>query len=231
MTRPARWFIAIPADSLCAPIQTMLELTRLIQKIRVPVQFLLSTASNIPRARNSILNDLRQADPDALWQWVLWVDNDIVIPWDGHHAIAAAIERAWNDHVGWTAHYPMANGESVLMRARKPMENIHYSREELPSLPDWTPIGMTGFGMLFLQQPTRYVFHADVTGEDVHFWLEQPTLDIRYAKDIRIGHMKSITLDDRHDLRIVPAHHDWLADPNASDSLVKSDLVQSEVNR
>jgi hypothetical protein len=82
---------------------------------------------------------------------------------------------------------------------------MHYTREELAALPDWHPIGMTGFGLLFVRQPLHYVFHADVTGEDVHFWFENPQLDIRYAKQVRVGHMKSITLDDNHWLQMSPS--------------------------
>jgi len=214
MSKPDQYFIALPADTLCAPIQTMIELNRLVNRLQVPVQFLLSSASNIPRARNYILQQLRRAQPEADTCWTLWVDNDIVIPWNGHRVIATAIERAWDEGVGWTADYAMANGDSVLMRARHPAAHLHYTREELAALPDWHPIGMTGFGLLFFAQPTHYVFHADVTGEDVHFWLEHPEVDIRYARAVQVGHMKSITLDAQHQLHLVPTTTEWVQPPS-----------------
>ena len=46
----------------------------------------------------------------------------------------------------------------------------------------------------------EYVFHADRSGEDIYFWLENPRLHPCLAKQIRIQPRKTVLLEQRLDL-------------------------------
>lgn len=186
--------IAVPTHDMRAVIHTTLELAEVSHLLNRPIQFLVAEASNIPRGRNTIIQQLRAAMPEKTQAWILWVDSDIWIPEGTAPLIVDAIRWAETHQAGIVANYKMANGESVLMTSREPHLNRHYTAEEVLGLPDYTEIGMAGLGFAYLPQPLDYQFHADALGEDIHFWWDYPDLHIYFAKRIHLGHKKIVML-------------------------------------
>jgi hypothetical protein len=154
--------------------------------------------ANVCRGRNEVATGLRrQLGRDRAW--VLWVDDDILCTDGG--PVAAAIRRAWDDGVGWTAHYRMADGRSHMMAGRGETvgEAPNFTQDQVLALHDWAPVGMCGLGFCYLPLDLTYVWRADTLGEDVRFFLDtQP--DVRFAKGIEtngavgVRHLKSVLL-------------------------------------
>lgn len=183
--------VGMPTRDGQALIQTLHELIALGHTLRVPVHFLVGEAGNIPRSRNLVMEQARARSFGSRTAWILWIDSDILIPRGGNVMVAEAIRWSWETKNAWAASYRMANGQSVLMRDH---DGGHYTPEELASLPAWAPIAMSGLGCAFVQMDLDYVFHADVLGEDVHFFRDHPNLDLHYARDVRVNHRKVVTL-------------------------------------
>lgn len=177
-----------------AQITTLLELWMLGQELKRPVQLLVGEAGNIPRSRNKVMEELRKGVGDQGTAWVLWVDSDIIVPTGGHRVMAEAIRWSEATHMAWAANYRMGDGDNVLMRDRTGQGSHHFTPEELAELPAWSEIGMSGFGCCYLPMDVSYVFHADVLGEDVHFFLDHPELRLYYAKAISLKHKKTVAL-------------------------------------
>ena len=94
------------------------------------------------------------------------------------------------------ANYLMANGESVLIRERT-QDTRHYTQTEWEQLSNYAPIGMSGFGFVYLHHPLDYTFYADRVGEDIHFWWDHPSLELHAAKQIQLGACPLIRVSSR----------------------------------
>jgi hypothetical protein len=185
--------VGIPTRDGQAMIQTVLSLIQVGRQLDRPTAFFLSEASNIPRGRNLIVDQLRYRFPRQSTVRVLWIDADIWILPSVVKPIAEAIRWAEAHDTNITANYLMANGESVLLRERT-ADTKHYTHDEWEHLPDYAPIGMTGFGFLYLDHPLDYTFYADRIGEDIHFWWDHSTIELYLAKQIALGHKKTVML-------------------------------------
>ena len=104
--------------------------------------------------------------------------------------IVNAIRWADENDANVVANYPQADGTPTVALSRDLRAPLS-TKEQLEALPNYAEVGMAGFGFVYLNQPIHYVFHADVTGEDVNFWLDNPQIRIHLARDIRLGHQKS----------------------------------------
>ena len=62
-----------------AVVPSILELEYVSQLLQRPLQFVVSEASNIPRSRNVIIDQLRERLPNHNEVWLLWMDSDIEI--------------------------------------------------------------------------------------------------------------------------------------------------------
>jgi hypothetical protein len=175
-------------------VTSLIELINASVMMKRNIQVMMGQASNIPRARNLVMNQLRQAYPNQDHAWILWIDSDVLIPPGEHKHIVEAVQWAESTGKSWVANYKMSSNDNVLMSERKLMGAPHYTNEELDAMEPWAEVGMAGLGMAYLLMPTKYVFHADWAGEDIYFWLENPNLHIYYAKDIRLQHQKAMLL-------------------------------------
>ncbi len=201
--------VAIPTHDMRAVVPTIVELLAVGKHLQRRVHFLVMEASNIPRGRNMILHRLREQYPGDKFVPVLWVDSDIVLLSGQVDTIADAIRWADRFHRPIVANYPMADGRSMLIANAA---GDHYTEAELQALPNYADVMMAGFGFLYLpEQPLDYVFHADRTGEDIYFWLENRNLHPCLAKQIRIQHRKTVLLEQRLDL---------VEDPRKPDTMV-----------
>lgn len=169
------------------------ELTKISKHLDRPTRFSFAEFGNIPRSRNAVMNAVR----DGLQEddhYMLWWDTDIIIPPGSAEQIADMIK--WADgqpeDVAVTANYRMFNGQSVLMRSRVPGKGTHYTDEELEKMPNFSEIGMSGFGLIYLPIDSDYVWHADTHGEDIHYWWEHPNLPLYLDKRIDLLHQKTI---------------------------------------
>lgn len=189
--------VAIPTHDMRAVVPTIVELLAVGKHLNRRVHFLVMEASNIPRGRNMILQQLREQCPGSTTVPVLWVDSDIVLLSGQINTIADAIRWADESHRPIVANYPMADGRSMLIANAV---GDHYTEAELQALPNFANVMMAGFGFLYLDQPLEYLFHADRTGEDIYFWLENSHLHPCLAKQIRIQHRKTVLLEQRIDL-------------------------------
>lgn len=185
--------VCLPTRDGTAQIATILAtLTTLREAVGRPVRFHLGNLGNIPRSRNRCMRGYEQDfDGDPLW--ALWIDSDIYLHPDDAPAAAPYIARAEAEGVAFAAHYRQADGHSTLFRNRGPEEEA-LSEEEALALEDWSRLGVSGFGLLYAPMPRGYVFHADEMGEDVHFWLEHPDMELHFAKGIKIGHYRAVML-------------------------------------
>ena len=161
--------VAIPSQDGRAAIFILLELHEVSRFLDRSMVLVSGEASNIPRSRNAILDQVRTRYPDRETTWVLWVDSDIVVPRGSTVAIGEALRWAEAHQVGVVANYRMATGQNVVMVHRDPALNHHMTDAEWQALPDYAEVGMSGFGFAYLPQPLHYIFHADTTGEDIHF--------------------------------------------------------------
>lgn len=184
--------IALPTHDDRVVVQTLLELLKVGNVLGVSAHVFSSEASNIPRARNQVLAQIRQRFPNWENPWVLWVDSDIVVPMNGHQPILEAIRWAQAHRKIVIANYLMANGIPVVMRP----DGTHFTLEEIAALPDYSPIGLAGLGFAYLPQPLDYVFHADRVGEDVYLWRDHPEWSLHLAKNVRLGHRKTVLLTE-----------------------------------
>ena len=188
--------VAIPTRDGQAMIQTVLSLMQVGWQLERPTAFFISEASNIPRGRNIIVDQLRQRFPRQSTVRVLWIDADIWILPVVVKPIAEAIRWAEAHDTNIVANYLMANGESVLIRERT-QDTRHYTQNEWEQLPNYAPIGMSGFGFVYLHHPLDYTFYADRVGEDIHFWWDHPSLEVHAAKQIQLGACPLIRVSSR----------------------------------
>ena len=177
--------------------EMQVEVSDVGRLLRRPVRFFVSEGSNIPRSRNTVLEQLQRAYPDKETVRVLWLDSDIVI-FPGHSGIIGrTMKWAEEHHVCVVGNYRMASGGNVLMATRDQNAPVyhHYSDEELELLPKPYPgVGLAGLGFAYLEQPLAYRFYADAVGEDIHFWWDHAEMPIHWISDLRLGHRKSVLL-------------------------------------
>lgn len=187
-------YVGLPTRDGQGQIASLAELWMLGTYLKRTIHFLVGEAGNIPRSRNRVVEEARKHLPNAETAWILWVDSDIVLPPGAHRALGEAINWSEATQMAWAANYHMADGTNVTMKDRSITEAYHYTDAELAGLSEYAPIGMSGFGCCYLPINLNYVFHADVVGEDVHFFLDHPNLKIYYAKDINVKHKKLVAL-------------------------------------
>jgi hypothetical protein len=183
--------VAIPSHDGRAAIFTVLELRTVSEWLGRSIVVVSGEASNIPRSRNVILEQVREKYPDRTNRWMLWIDSDIVLLRQSVSAVVEAIRWAEAHHAGVVANYRMASGVNVLMAHP---DHHHLADDELQALPDYGEIAMAGLGFAYLNQPLSYMFHADATGEDIHFWRDNPGIHLHCAKQIHLGHKKAVLL-------------------------------------
>lgn len=187
-------YVGLPTRDGQAQIASMAELWMLGTYLKRTVHFLVGEAGNIPRSRNKVLEEARKNLPGVSRAWILWLDSDIVLPGGAHRAIGEALNWSEATQMAWAVNYRAADGTNVTMRERLSQSAHHFTDEELQTLPAYAEIGMSGFGCCYLPMDLNYVFHADVLGEDVHFFLDHPELKLYYAKDINVKHKKIVAL-------------------------------------
>lgn len=186
--------VAIPTPDLRAMVPSLVELGHVAQDLGRPLEVILGEASNIPRARNVALAQIRKQSAGETHRWMLWLDSDILIAPNTASIIAESITWAEGHQHAIVANYRMASGENVLMTTRNLATVRHYTDKELAELSEFDVIGMAGLGWVYLNQPLDYVFHADTYGEDVHFWWDHPEIGLHWAKRIKLGHKKTVLL-------------------------------------
>jgi hypothetical protein len=195
---PAPLNVAIPSHDGRAEVVTVVTLTRdLAEALSRPVHIYLGEASNIPRARNvcvrlveSVLGEAARSEP----LWLLWVDSDIRLAAGAAPHLAHYLARAEAERVAFAAPYRQANGRSTFFLRRARMAGPALEASAVQRLPDWSELGMCGFGLLYAPVEPGYVFHADDVGEDIHFWLDHPKLPLRCAQGVAIRHHKAVLL-------------------------------------
>lgn len=185
--------IGVPTANGMGLMTSVLALAGLHTVLERPVAFVQGEGGNIPRARNQVLQTI-QANLGPNPVDILWWDTDIRVADDQIPAVASMIRYGVDHQVSVSADYHMSTGETHLMKGnRTPGAGVHYSAEELAAMADWAPVGMAGFGLLFIpQMPVDYVFRADNVGEDVHWWWDHPDWPLVVAKSVIIHHRKAI---------------------------------------
>jgi len=195
MLRPeeSEIIVGIPTHDQRSLVLSILELTALSTLLHRRVQFVIGEGSNIPRSRNAVVEQIQRTQAGRATAWMLWLDSDILVPPGSAPIIAEAIRWAEVTHVAIVGNYRMSTGQSVLMDRRGP-DGVphHYTDAELAALPRPFPeVGLAGLGFTYCEQPLAYRFHADIVGEDTHFWWDHPELHIHWIPRLRLGHHKS----------------------------------------
>lgn len=188
--------MGIPSKDGTGNLSSFLTLLHVGQILPVDLRLAQGEGGNIPVARNVVLRFIRQQDPQATTVPVLWWDTDIGIASESLPALAAMIAYGDAHHCAMTANYRMATGHSTLMKGdRTPGAGHHYTDEEIAALPDRAPVGMSGFGLLYIPaMPLDYTFHADTIGEDVHWWWDHRDLPLMVDKNVKVAHHKLVWL-------------------------------------
>ncbi len=190
---PNPLMVAIPTHDSRTVVYTMIALTQLGNLVPGGIHIITAEGGNIPRTRNLCMDIIRHNDPKPADPcWVLWIDSDILVAPEMAPVIAEYINEAMVSHRPWLVNYNMADGRSTLMKDRTQYNARHYSTEELIALPDWAEVGMGGFGMAFLPMELGYQFKADISGEDIHYFLDHPDLTVHVAKKIILRHRKAV---------------------------------------
>jgi hypothetical protein len=187
-------YVGLPTRDGSGLITTMAELWMLGSYLKRTIHFLVGEAGNIPRSRNKVLEEGKRTSGGQQRLWILWIDSDIVLPSGGHRAVGDAINWSQATQMAWITNYKMADGGNTLIRDRVSAGAHHYTDAELQSLPEYAEVGLGGFGCCYLPVELDYVFHADVIGEDVHFFLDHPELKLYYAKSVQVKHKKLVVL-------------------------------------
>lgn len=194
---PRELWVLIPTGNGTSMTHTAIMMTEMAMSLPVPHGVYWVERSNIPRSRNALVHSVRNAvGPDRDRAWCLWVDSDILTPTETIPAIRDAIEWSWRTGIGWTAHYPMVNGDSHMIMTKDLPRDFkpNVKREDLDELPDGAKVPMCGFGLLFVPQDLRYDFYTDQWGEDVYYWHDHPEEHVEFRKDVWIQHHKLVYL-------------------------------------
>lgn len=194
---PHELWVLIPTRDCTSVTHTAIVLTELVMSLPVPHAVFWVERSNIPRARNALVQAVRErVGTERGRAWCLWIDSDIMVPTETIPALRAAIERSWQSGIGFTAHYSMTNGDSHMIMTKELPRDFepNVKRGALEDLLDGTLIPMCGFGCLFIPQDLRYDFRADQWGEDVYYWHDHPEEQVEYRKDVKVGHHKTVWL-------------------------------------
>lgn len=187
--------LGMPSRDGTGIVDSILTFQRMGPALERPVAFAQGEMGNIPRARNEVLRQVKLNIGEGTYP-MLWWDNDIKVPPAQLDAVNAMITYGLTHQVAVTANYRMANGLSVMMGGdRTPGSGAHYTDDELHAMDNWSSVGMTGFGLLFVPaMSTEYEFHSDRYGEDIHFWWDHKELPLVWAKDVNVYHRKSVWL-------------------------------------
>lgn len=192
MNTPSPFFIGCPSRDGQGLVQSVLALGHLEAWLQRPIAFIMGIGSNIPRARNGVMDQIRR-DFGLQTHWVLWWDSDILVTPDQIPAVAAMIRFGQEHQMAVTANYRINTGEHVLMQTID--GTIHrFTDQGLAALPEWAPIESTGLGFCYCPVEAEYIFHADRMGEDVHFWHDHPDLELRVTKAVQLRHAKTVWL-------------------------------------
>ena len=163
-------FIALPTRDGSAQVltvQTLLALGAMVG--HVPI-LLVPEASNIPKSRNYIQEYFREQKKAGYWAW--WVDSDILLTQNDLPHLQRMMAIAHETRKTVSAHYRRTDGAWQGMATRKRYGSTQVIRK--PDVEFWESDGMTGFGCVYGKFDSRYTFHADDIGEDVHYWLDHP---------------------------------------------------------
>ncbi len=178
--------IAIPSTDGRVHIQTAITLHAVRALLGRPVQWMLPETSGISKCRNLVLDGARGLNPDLTHGWMLWLDSDMVVPGEFARTLADDIVEAEQRGLSWCANYPMANGQSVLMRP----DGEHYTAAELLALPMWAPLGWGALGLAYVDMPFGYRFHEDSRGEDAYLH-DEASIQFHFARNLKAVHHKA----------------------------------------
>lgn len=192
---PDLLILGVPSRDGLGLMASVLALSGLSQVLDRPVAVVQGEGGNIPKARNQVVALIRaRLGPEP--RSTLWWDTDILVTEEQIPAVADMVRYGESHQACVTADYRMNAVQSHLMRGdRTPGAGTHYTPEELAAMPEWSPVGMAGFGLLFIpSMPLDYVFHADTIGEDTHWWWDHPDIPLVRAQHVTVGHRKSVWL-------------------------------------
>ena len=150
-------------------------------------------ASNIPRARNAIMDQFGRPNDKM---FMMWVDDDMIIR--SHVDIVNSIKLAMSMEESIVVvpyHMSTPPFESTIRKYRRirgegenpqfePKKEIEYLDEK----------GCAGLGFAVGWFPSKYLFHADEIGEDVYFWCEHPHIPMVVDSRWTAGHRKEIII-------------------------------------
>ena len=185
--------VGCPSRDEMGMVLSVVTLSRVGDYLDRPVEFITGVGSNIPRARNAVMQGIRR-EHGVQDHWVLWWDSDIWLTTDQAPAVAEMIRFSEQHGMATTIDYRINTGEHVLMKRMEDGKVHRFTDKGIESLPNWAPIDATGFGLCYCPVESDYVFHADALGEDIHYWQDHPNLELRFAKNVRVRHAKTVML-------------------------------------
>lgn len=201
---------------------TLAYFQQVMKQYQYEVIFIDAQGSNIPRARNSCMDLVRNNDEYII---MFWMDDDMVLPTDETtvrhlmdmmgHVLADTKRRSivacdylttmrdkdGNYEYQMRYYRTLDDTNFAIYPYLKPyIENNIFTSCDIKesqlhsSIKSTSHLGASGFGLCVGWFPTQYIFHADRLGEDIHFWYDNPDLElIRYNAFIP-NHAKVVLL-------------------------------------
>jgi hypothetical protein len=199
---------------------TLAYFQNIMKQHNVEIVFIDAQGSNIPRARNSCM-DLVRDNVDYILMY--WMDNDIVLPteeatiqhlikmlervaMDSSHRTIVACDyltttKDENGNYEYQMRYLRTLGDDnfPVYPYLKGYMNTDFTSCDIKEVPlniklPLKHLGASGFGLCVGWFPTKYVFHADRLGEDIHFWNDNPELELIRYNAFTPNHAKVVLL-------------------------------------
>jgi len=157
-------------------------------------------ASNIPRGRNEVMRHIRKVVGKESGRYpMLWIDSDMGLDYVGVQHVMVMVSQLLTmpgKPVGIAMNYRTTmNGETQIRTQRTlGLTNTMYQPKGGHPYESLGREGASGFGILAINQPLDYQFHADVLGEDIYFWNDNPDYELMVYTAYMPKHVKTIPL-------------------------------------
>ena len=191
-SEPRPILVAVPSRDGSAQLRSIEAFHYVGLATRRPVIFLMTEASNVPRARNGIHEALLQMGVSAATK-IWWLDSDILFDGSAAPHLQAMMEEGdrRGRQVLVAAHYRMITGEwqglvhrdqgqHVVPEALHAAETARTLGVEPRDVPAFRrmPKAATGFGLVYGATDPSYMWRADALGEDIHWWRDHPRAEV-----------------------------------------------------
>jgi hypothetical protein len=190
--------VGIPTRDSRAVIQSISTIIETALFLKRDIKWRVSQSGFIILGRNDILKQVKTEFPEKTHDWILWLDDDIIITED-YRRLSYLITEAEKRNLSWGTNVKIfvntkPGEQAVSNYIQPPGGGKSYSEEELFGAKDFElKVARSGLALGYIYTPLDYKFHWTEAGEDINFFLENKEIDLRYCR-LRNLHQKSILI-------------------------------------